>query len=54
VCAHKLSVEQLPTNSGELFAREHVNNARAADTRFHHHHAGVFVGDHTNDGCVFS
>jgi hypothetical protein len=49
VCLHKLSVEQLLTNSGELFAREHVNHADAAHARFHHHKSGMFLNDFADD-----
>ena len=54
LCAHKLSVEQLLTNSGQLFAREHVHHPGAADARFHHHESGMFVHDSADDCGVFA
>jgi hypothetical protein len=49
VCAHKLSVEQLLTNSRQLFARKHVHHPGATDARFHHHESGMFVNDFADD-----
>src|SRR6267378_1647776 len=54
VCAHKLSVEQLLTNSRQLFAREYVNQLGPADPRFHHHESGMFVYDFADDGGVLT
>ena len=44
--------ERSSANPRQLLAEQHVDDPRAADTRFHQHHPGVITDDFSDDLSV--
>ena len=44
--------ERSSANARQLLAEQHVDDPRAADTRFHQHHPGVITDDFSDDVSV--